>query len=203
MEKTATTSVPVHAPLAARWSPVGFAPRPVADADLTALFEAARWAASGYNEQPWRFLAARRQDADAFAAVLDCLVEANRTWARNASALVLALASTRFRRNGQPNAKALLDLGLALGNLSIEATARGLHVHPMGGILPDLARERFGVPDGVDVVVGLAMGVLAADADKSEADRVRDAAPRERLPLAELVFAGAYGATPAWLEGEA
>jgi len=198
MLKPAQTSVPIHEPLARRWSPVGYDPRPLSDADARAVLEAARWAPSGYNGQPWRFLAARRQDEAAFADLLDCLVEANREWARNSSLLLLALGRTLNAR-GKPNPAAPLEVGLALGNLTAEASARGLWVHFMGGILPDAARERYGVPGDVDVLVGVAVGHQAADADKSDAHRERDAAPRERLPLAELVFEGAYGEAAPWL----
>ncbi|HRX50172.1 MAG TPA: nitroreductase family protein [Candidatus Krumholzibacteria bacterium] len=202
MHKPAVTSVPIHEPLARRWSPVGYDPRPMSDEEVSAVLEAARWAASGFNKQPWRFLAARRQDGPAFAALLDCLVDANRDWAQHASLLLLALAE-RLDARGNPNPKAPLELGLALGNLTAEAAARGLWVHAMGGILPDEARARFRIPDDVEVWVALAVGHQADDAAKADAHRERDAAPRTRLPLSELVFQGTYGEPAPWLEDNA
>lgn len=198
MHKPAQASVSIHEPLARRWSPVGYDPRPLSDEDARAVLEAARWAPSGFNGQPWRFLAARRQDEAVYADLLLNLVEANQDWARNASLLMLALGRTVNAR-GKPNPAAPLEVGLALGNLTAEASSRGLWVHFMGGILRDEARERYGVPDDVDVLVGVAVGHQADDADKTEAHRERDAAPRDRLPLGELVFEGSYGAAAPWL----
>lgn len=202
MHKPAQTSVPIHEPLARRWSPVGYDPRPLSDEDARAVLEAARWAPSGFNGQPWRFLAARRQDEAVYADLLENLVEANQDWARNASLLMLALGRTVNAR-GKPNPAAPLEVGLALGNLTAEASSRGLWVHFMGGILRDEARERYGVPDDVDVLVGVAVGHQADDEDKTEALRERDASPRDRLPLGELVFEGSYGAAAPWLGEDA
>jgi nitroreductase len=193
MDRRAQTTVPIHDLVAERWSPVGFDRGDLGDDDLAALFEAARWAASAFNEQPWRFLVARRGDGAAFDDMLSCLVDANRAWARDASALILTAAVTVFDRNGKPNGKALHDLGLAVGNMSAEATARGLVMHQMGGIIPERARELYGVPDGVEVVTAVAVGRAADPATLAEDLRGRDQAPRVRRPLAEQVFSGAWG----------
>lgn len=201
MQKPAVTSVPIHEPLARRWSPVGFEPRPMDDEDVQAVLEAARWAPSSRNLQPWRFLAARREDGQAFQDLLACLVDANQDWAKNTSLLMLCLATKHDARDN-PNPHAPLELGLALGNLVGEASARGLWAHFMAGILPDEARERFDVPDDVDVWVGVGLGHQADEKDKSESHRERDAQPRERLPLHELVFQGAYGKAAPWLGDE-
>ena len=195
MDRRATTSVPIHDLVAQRWSPVGFDRSTLGDEDLAALFEAARWAPSSYNEQPWRFLVARREDADAFTDMLGCLVDVNRAWARDASALILTAALTVFDRNGKPNGKALHDLGLAVGNMSAEATARGLALHQMGGIVPERARALYGIPDDVEVVTAVAVGRAADPANLSDDLRSRDRAARVRRPLAELVFAGAWGSS--------
>ncbi len=197
--KRATPDHPIHELLAARWSPYGLDPRPLPDGALRSLFEAARWAASSYNEQPWRYLVATRGDEAAFADLLSCLVEPNQQWARNASALVLTVASTTFQRNGQPNAVARHDIGLASANLTVEATARGLVVHQMGGILPDRARELYGIPGGFEPVTALAIGYPADPATLPETVRERDTAPRPRLPQSQFVFAGRWG-EPASLE---
>lgn len=191
--KRAQPDHPIHDVLARRWSPYGYQPRPVAADDLRSLFEAARWAPSAFNEQPWRYIVAVRQEEEAFATLLDCLVDANREWARHASALAIGLAAMTYARNGKPNGTALHDLGLAAAGLSAEATARGLSVHQMGGIRPDRVRELYGVPDGFQPLTALAIG-YAADPATLPADRQeRDTRPRQRRPQSEFVFAGAWG----------
>src|ERR1700682_1270889 len=137
MTKRAATDYPVQDLIATRWSPYAFADRPVSKDDLHSLFEAARWAPSSYNEKPWSSLAAGRDQPEEFERLLSCLVEANQAWAKLAPVLALGCTSLNFTRNCQPNAAAVHDLGLASANLVLEATARGLAVHQMIGILPD------------------------------------------------------------------
>jgi nitroreductase len=192
VSKIATPDYPIQPALAERWSPYAYDARPVSDDDLRSLFEAARWAASAFNEQPWRFLVARRADTDARAAVLSCLVEANQAWADAAPVLALTVIAEHYAHNGKPNGTAAHDLGLAVGNLSAESTARGLHVHQMGGILPDRAREVFGIPKGFRAVTGLAIGYAADPATLDDDMRRRETAPRERRPLETTVFTGTW-----------
>lgn len=181
---------PVQPAVAARWSPCTWADRAVARPDLRSLFEAARWAPSAFNEQPWRYLVATREDPAAFELLLSCLVEGNRGWARHAPVLALAVVSLNLARTGQPNGTAQHDLGLASAHLALEAAARGLAVHQMGGILPDRAREVYGIPDGFTAVTGLAIGYPGEPVGEFAA---RDLAPRTRHPQAGFVFAGAFG----------
>jgi len=195
MSKTAATDSPVHELVARRWSPYAFADRDVSDEDLRSLFEAARWAPSSYNEQPWSYLVATRSDEDGHARMLSCLVEGNQVWARNAPVLALGIVRERFSRNDKPNAAAEHDLGLAAGNLLLEATARGLYVHQMIGILPDRARETYAIPDHSKALTGIAIGYLADPGTLPENLRARDLAPRTRKPLSEFVFGGRYGRT--------
>lgn len=198
--KRAETEHPVLDLVAERWSPYVFADRPVAAEDLRALFEAARWAPSSYNEQPWSYVVARREEPEAFAAVLSCLVEPNQAWARFAPVLGLGLIHRRFRRNDKPNPAAEHDLGLAAGNLLAEATARGLHVHQMIGILPDRAGELFAIPEPVQAFTGLAIGYAGERPEAPEALRERDAGPRRRKALAEFVFGPRFGDPAGWLD---
>ena len=149
MTERVTTDHPVHDVIATRWSPYAFADRLVAKEDLLSLFEAARWAASSYNEQPWSYLVATKADPAEFDRLLSCLVEGNRAWARAAPVLALGCTSLRFARNGKPNAAAVHDLGIAGASLTLKATARGLFVHQMIGILPERARELYRIPEGV------------------------------------------------------
>jgi nitroreductase len=193
MTMRATTDHPVNELIAARWSPYAFADRPVSRADLLSLFEAARWAASSYNEQPWGYIVATKDDAAEFARLLSCLVEGNQAWAKNAPALALGCITLNFARNNQPNAAAQHDLGLASANLALEATARGLAVHQMIGILPDRARELYHVPEGVRPLTGLAIGYAAYPSTLPENLRPRDLARRPRKPLVQFVFGGQWG----------
>jgi nitroreductase len=194
--KQATPDHPIHELVAKRWSPYGFSDRAVSDADLTSLFEAVRWAASSYNEQPWRYVVATKADQAEFAKLLSCLVEPNQAWAAAAPVLALGCTSLNFERNGKLNAAAIHDLGLASATLTFEATARGLHVHQMIGIYPDKAREVYRIPEGTQAVTALAIGYAADPEKMPEKLRERDLAPRPRKKLAEFVFAGSWG-TPA------
>jgi len=191
--KHAAPDSPIHELFAKRWSPYAFADTPVSEGDLRSLFEAARWSASSYNEQPWSYIVALKSEPAAFAKLLACLVPLNQAWAAAAPVLALGCTSLNFARNGKPNAAAVHDLGAAGTSLSLEATARGLFVHQMIGILPDVAREAYGIPEGVQPLTALAIGYAADPAP--EPLRERDLAPRTRKPLAEFVFAATWGAS--------
>lgn len=192
--KKATPDHPIHDLIANRWSPYAFADRAVPDADLRSLFEAARWAASSYNEQPWSYIVATRADGEAFQRLLSCLVEGNQAWAKAAPVLALGCTNLLFARNNKPNAAAVHDLGLASATLTLEATARGLFVHQMIGILPEKARELYRIPEGVQAVTGLAIGYAADPNLSPEKLKERDLAPRNRKSLAEFVFGTEWGA---------
>ena len=191
--KHAATDHPILKILAERWSPYGFEDRPVADADLRSLFEAARWAASSYNEQPWNYLVATQENQPEFERILSCLVESNQAWARNAPVLALAVVSLQFAKNKQDNRAAVHDMGLAAGNLVVEATARGLSVHHMIGILPDKAREVYQIPEHFEAWTAMAIGYKADPAKLSDALKERDLAPRQRKRLSKFVFTGLWG----------
>ena len=192
--KQAATDHPINDLISKRWSPYAFADRAVSPNDLRSLFEAARWSASSYNEQPWRYIVAAKSDAAAFDKLLSCLVEPNQAWAKAAPVLALGCTSLNFVLNRKPNPAAVHDLGLASATLTLEATARGLFVHQMIGILPDKARELYRIPESMQPVTSLAIG-YAADPDSGpEKLRERDVAPRTRRPLAEFVFGTEWGA---------
>lgn len=193
MTMRVTTDHPVHELIAARWSPYAFADRAVSKTDLVSLFEAARWAPSSYNEQPWTYLVATKEAPAEFARMLSCLVEGNQAWAKAAPVLAIGCTALNFSRNDKPNAAALHDLGLAAGNLLLEATSRGLAVHQMIGIVPDRVRELYQVPAGVQPLTGVAIGYAGDAATLPEPLRARDAARRPRRPLSAFVFAGRWG----------
>ncbi|WP_165251355.1 nitroreductase family protein [Paludisphaera soli] len=184
---------PIHDLHARRWSPYAFDDRPVAEDDLRSLFEAARWTASSYNEQPWAYIVATKADPEAFAKMLACLVEANQAWAGAAPVLTIGCVRKTFRKDGKPNAAAEHDLGAASFALTLEAVSRGLYVHQMIGILPDKVRETFGVPDDVAPLTALAIGHLGDPSTLPENLRTRDVTPKPRRPLAEFVFGDAWG----------
>jgi nitroreductase len=191
--KLASPDHPIHQFIANRWSPYAFADKPVAQADLQSLFEAARWAPSSFNEQPWRYIVATKADPTEFDRLLACLIEGNQAWARNAPVLALGCTSLKFSLNGKPNAAAVHDLGIASATLTFEATARGLHVHQMIGILPEKARSTYEFPEEVQPFTGLAIGYVAAPDSLPEKLRDRDLAPRTRKPLREFVFSKTWG----------
>jgi nitroreductase len=195
MDKRAASEHPIHELIAKRWSPYAFDSRPVPAADLRSLFEAARWAASSYNEQPWHYLVATQAEPEEFAKLLSCLVEPNQAWAKAAPVLAIAVASLNFTLNGKPNKAAIHDLGLASATLTFEATVRGLVVHQMIGIVPERARELYGIPEHYEAVTGLAIGYLGDSQRLPEKLSARDLAPRTRKPLAEFVFSGRWGQT--------
>jgi nitroreductase len=188
--RLADTRVPIHEPLAARWSPRAFdAEAGVTLEQVTALLEAARWAATWGHRQPVRFLVGLRGDAtfDAAAATL----KRGNAYAHAAGALILVCADEG------PDARTALysavDAGAAIANASIEAVARGLVAHPMAGFDADAARATFGIPDGVRPLAVLAVGTLGNYATADEAIVERDSRARERLPLEQVAFSGNWG----------
>ena len=191
-EKRASIDYPISELIAERWSPYAFDNRLVPDADLRSLFEAARWAPSSYNEQPWSYIVATRDNSEQFQRLLSCLVDANQVWAKAAPVLALGVVSLKFARNAKDNRAAVHDLGLASGNLVLEATARGLFVHQMIGILPDRAREVYGIPEGHEAWTGLAIGYRGDPTNLPEPLRERERTPRQRKPLQEFVFNGKW-----------
>lgn len=191
--KLAKPDHPIGDLIANRWSPAVFDARPVAEADLYSLFEAARWAPSCFNEQPWRYLVAVKGEPAEFDRMLACLTERNQAWARHAPVLALGAVSLRFARNDKPNRTAQHDLGLASATLSLEATRRGLSVHQMEGVLRERAAGEYALPQGFEIVTGIAIGYRGDPAAADPAIAERDRKPRTRRPLSAFVFTGAWG----------
>jgi nitroreductase len=196
--KTAPTDHDVLDVFRNRWSPRAFADRPVDPEDLRRLMEAARWAMSSYNEQPWRYVVATKDDPDGYEKVLAGLNEFNRSWAKTAPVLMLGFVETTFDRNGKQNRHARHDLGAASAFLTIQATAMDLYVHQMAGILPDAIRDSFDLPDDVEPVTGLAVGYLGDPDQLSQKMKKREAAPRSRQPQSDFVFGPEYGTPADW-----
>lgn len=187
--KTVQTDHPVLPVIAERWSPYAYEPRPVEREKLLSCLEAARWAPSSYNEQPWTFLLAERTDHVAFELMLGCLVEGNRVWAKNAGVLLLTIVSQQFSKNGKPNRAAEHDIGLAAGNLVLQAAALGLQAHQMIGIEPAKIRSAYRIPATHDPLTAIAVGyAAAAPPDANDPLAQRDVARRPRKALQEFVL---------------
>jgi nitroreductase len=187
LAKTAETAVPVHPLLAERWSPRGFdVAHEISDGSLAAVLEAARWAPSAGNSQPWRFLVTRRGE-EGHGRLFAALAPGNQAWAGAASALILVAARTAGEE-GQPQPYALYDTGLAVAALVTQAQADGLAVHQMGGFDTAAVRSEFSLDDSLTPVVVIAVGLPDAGADLPAPLAARETAPRTRHPLGDLLL---------------
>jgi nitroreductase len=195
VKNPASTDYPVHDLVRYRWSPRAFSDKAISFEDLRSLFEAARWAPSSNNEQPWAFIVATRDDKENFTKTLQPLVEFNANWAKNAYVLGFAVAELAFAKNKTPNRNAHYDTGAAMSQLSTEATSRGILIHQMAGFDPDTARDVFEIPTGWDAIAAFAMGYPGDPASLPEPYRERETAPRVRKPIREFVMSGTWGHT--------
>lgn len=193
MEKLAETQFPIEEILRRRWSPRAFSNRAVEPEKLRSLFEAARWAASCFNEQPWSFIVATKEQPQEHASLLACLMEGNQQWARDAPVLMVSVAKLNFSKTGKPNRHAFHDVGLAMGNMLVQATALGLFVHQMGGFSPEKVREIYGVPDGFEPVAAIAIGYGLAEDELPDQFREFDLGARSRKPVSGFVFEDRWG----------
>jgi nitroreductase len=192
--RTAPAAHPIHTLIAERWSPRAFDPaRSVSEAEMASLFEAARWSASCFNEQPWVFVAARR-DADPamFATLRGLLSENNQVWAGRAGALAIGIARQHFAANGNANAMAGYDLGQACAQLALQAVAMGLVTHQMRGFDVERTRTTLNVPAGHEPMVAIAIGHLGDVSLLTEQQAARETAPRARKPQAEFLRLAAF-----------
>jgi nitroreductase len=199
MKKSAPSEFPIHELIRKRWSPRAFSEKEIAPETLRSLFEAARWAPSSFNEQPWAFIVATRDDHENFKRALAPLVEFNVSWAKHAYRLGFAVAQLAFARNNSPNRNAHYDTGAAMAYLTMEATAVDLFVHQMAGFSPDTAREVFSIPAGWEAVAAFAIGYAGDAASLPDPYRNGEAAPRSRKPIREFVMSGKWGHTASFI----
>jgi len=199
MQKPAPTQHHVHELIQQRWSPRAFSEKPVPPEVLRSLFEAARWAPSSSNEQPWAFLVATTDEKENHAKMLSTLVEFNQAWAKHAPVLAIAVSELAFAKNGHPNRNAFYDTGAAVANLSAEATSRGLFVHQMAGFDPHKAIELFEIPSGWEPIAAFTIGYPGNPESLSETLRQRELAPRERKPLDTFVMGEQWGKTASFI----
>lgn len=193
MNKPAPVGSMVHELVRERWSPRAFSDQPIDDETLRSLLEAAQWAPSSYNEQPWAFMVATRANTEAHNALLACMVPFNQEWAAGAPVLMLSVARTHFAKGGKVNRHAFHDVGLAVSQLTLQATASGLVVHQVAGIDVDKVRQTYDIPEGWDPVAALAIGHPGDPALLPEGLREKEQASRSRKPLSEIVFTGSWG----------
>jgi nitroreductase len=202
MQKPAVTDHPVHDFIVKRWSPRAFSKKPVPPEVLRSLFEAARWAASSYNDQPWSYIVATSDDKQNYSKMLGVLMDMNALWAKQAPVLAISVARQNFKHNGTPNRVALHDVGAANAQLTMEATSRGLLVHQMAGFHLDKAREVFGIPAGWEPVSAIAIGYPGDPETLPEKLREPELALRTRKPLSEFVMSGHWGHTASFLSNK-
>jgi nitroreductase len=187
-----TIAWPIDEFFTRRWSSRSFSSRAIEPEKLNILFEAARWAPSCFNEQPWRYVVATQDEAGEFGVLASLLVEGN-AWAKSAYLLALSVAKLRFERNGKPNLHAWHDVGAASVSMALQASELGLNMHQMAGFDRQRARAALSLDDGHDPVAMIAVGFPGDPAALSETLRARETAPRERLPIDQFVFGGAWG----------
>jgi len=198
LKKPAQTTRDLHPLIRDRWSPRAFdSSKPVPQDALISVLEAARWAASSNNVQPWRFIVATSADKEGHAKALAGFNERNQRWAKLAPVLIIALYR-KLNDQGAPNGGAAYDLGAAVAQAVLQATALGLVVHQAGGIEKDKIRAAYNIPDDTEVAVAFGLGYQAEEHVLPDDLRERELAPRARKDLSELIFAGQYG-TPAKL----
>lgn len=193
MEKPALTGAPIHELIARRWSPRAFSEQPVEAAKLRSLFEAARWAPSSNNEQPWRFVMGTKDHRIAYDRLLACLVEGNRKWAYRAPVLILSVANVNFEDDAKPNRHAFHDTGMAVENLVLQATALGLVAHQMAGFDIEKARADLKIPSGYEPVAMIAVGYPGDPAVLPDYLRERELKPRDRQSISDFVFSEQWG----------
>lgn len=175
-----------------RWSPRAMSGQPISDEELMSLFEAARWAPSSFNNQPWRFVYAKRE-TPSWDRLFNVLAAANQVWAKNAAVLVVIISHIKFEYDNRPSRTHSLDTGSAWENIALQGSANGLVIHGMEGFDYDRARRELQVPDDYEVLAMFAVGrpgsldVLPVELQKREE-------PSDRKPISELIFEGIFKA---------
>jgi nitroreductase len=183
---------PVLDAIRSRWSPAIYSPQTVEPEKLLSVLEAARWAPSSYNAQPWSFLIARKEEPEEFARMLSCLVPGNVTWAQHVPVLMISVAKLQFD-NGNANRHALHDTGIATGFLMLQAASLGILAHGMAGFDPAKARELYAIPPTHEAVAAIGLGYPGDEQGAPEELRKRNARHKPRRTLDQFVFAGRWG----------
>jgi nitroreductase len=191
MEKTnRKADYPVHELILNRWSPRAMSGEPISDSELMSLFEAARWAPSSYNSQPWRFIYAKR-DTPAWNTIYDLMVQFNKDWTKNAAVLIVIVSRDTFEYNNKPSITHSFCTGSAWENLALQGTANGLVVHGMEGFDYKKAKEVLHIPDGYTVEAMCAIGRPGNKEDLPAAMQ-KEEFPSDRKPITEFIFEGTF-----------
>lgn len=190
MKPKTQNQYPINNLIAKRWSPRAFTNKQISNDDINSLFEAARWAASSRNSQPWRFIFSTKENTEVYDKLFSCMVEWNQSWAKTAPLLVLGVAKLNTGEKDHINTHALYDLGLSVGNLTTQATSMGIYLHQMSGILPEKATELFNLSDSDSPVVMLAIG-YPGDVSNIPTDIASgEFNTQERLEIKDFAFNG-------------
>jgi nitroreductase len=193
MKNPAITDHELHPLIMQRWSPRAFDSKAIELEKLVKLFEAARWSASCFNDQPWAFIVATKDDTVNYQKLLDCLIPFNVSWAQAAPLLAIVVAQKNFKHNGKPNAWGEYDSGQATATLVLQATALDLVAHQMGGFDADKAIATFDIPETAHPIAAIAIGYAGETSNLPAELQERETAPRERQPLSDFVFTGKWG----------
>jgi nitroreductase len=185
--KTAETKSPILDIIAKRWSPRAFSNQDITDETLNTILEAASWSFSANNEQPWRYIVAKR-GTETFQKISELFTPGNKTWAPNAAALMISVIKTTFARDNSINKAAMHDVGAANAHLAIEARAHNVFTHFIGGFDKNKAKEVFNLPEGFEPIACIALGYLGSPEQLNETLKPREEQPRERKPLSEFVL---------------
>jgi len=188
MRKPAQSEYPLLDVIRERWSPRAFSKDSIPEKELYTLFEAARWAPSCFNDQPWFYIYSTREEPEKFSRLLQCLVEQNQVWARNAPVLVLAIARRHFSTRDRDNRHAFHDLGMSLMSLILQATAQGIFTHPMAGFSVEKAMEILYIPEGYEPVTAIAMGYPGKTEDLPPDLQEKEKEQRQRKEIRDFVF---------------
>ena len=192
MIKKANTKHKVIELIKNRWSPRSFSNKAIDQESIKSLFEAASWAASAFNEQPWRFIYAMKDNNTIYNKILATLIEWNQNWAKAAPLLILTIAKLNFSHNNEPNRTTFYELGQAIGQLGLQASSMDLFVHQMSGFDHKKAEKDFNIPTGYTAISVLAVGYLGKAEDLSEDLKKMELTPRTRNELNSFVFEGEY-----------
>lgn len=185
MVKEAKTKYPVHELISKRWSARAFSDKQITQEDLFTILEAASWASSSVNEQPWSYLYSFK-GTDGFNTMWECLSAGNQPWVKNASILLMCIAKKNFQRNGELNRHYMHDTGMANANLLTQATAMGIFCHILGGYDHAKTDQMFSVSPNEEVVCFIALGYLGNGDLLEEPYKTREITPRNRKPLEEV-----------------
>ena len=192
MEKSAHNNYTIHKNIEQRWSPRAFSEKQVEKEKLNSILEAARWAPSAFNEQPWRFIVGQRGNST-YDSILKTLVDWNQLWAGKAPVLILNIAKKTFTHNNTPNVTFKYDLGQAVGLMILEVVNQGLVSHQMSGFDSVMAADLLKVPDDYQVVSVTAIGYLGNIDDLPEDMAKMESSPRERKDIGSMVFYEEFG----------